>query len=409
MKERNKVVTKVLALCMAMMVCVTFALGGIKAKAAEQTVFQETNGTLSTQGTPYSFYNSTQRDFYMELYVENPDVSVNVVIKALVDGSTASKTITSSDWKYDSQYDLYWHTIGYKNLPVGNYTVNISSTSYYQGNFYAATGWLEGDASLSSTSLSLYAGQSKTLSVSGSTGAVTWSSSNTSVATVSAGKVTAKKAGSATITAVVDGKSLTCKVTVKKPVLSAKSCTITAGQKKTLKVTKKSGKVTWKSSKKSVATVSSKGVVKAKKAGTAKITASVDGCKLTCKVKVKKNQYTRSSVSNSQAAQAGEIVTVVFNPTKISYNSKGQLVCKIQIINNSLRRVEGLKNLKITVKAKNGSTIASYTLSKKSIVIPSKTNKTITITIPKSKVKKQNADLRTSTPNCSGLYTYRIW
>lgn len=43
---------------------------------------------------------------------------------------------------------------------------------------------------------------------------VTWASSNTSVATVSGGTVTAKKAGSATITATAGGKSATCTVTV---------------------------------------------------------------------------------------------------------------------------------------------------------------------------------------------------
>ncbi|MCI8339880.1 MAG: hypothetical protein HFH62_14605, partial [Lachnospiraceae bacterium] len=53
---------------------------------------------------------------------------------------------------------------------------------------------------------------------------------------------------------------------------------ITVGKKLTLKVKKKnvkSAKVTWKSSKKAVASVSKKGVVKAKKAGKAKITATI--------------------------------------------------------------------------------------------------------------------------------------
>jgi hypothetical protein len=43
----------------------------------------------------------------------------------------------------------------------------------------------------------------------------------------------------------------------------------------------------WKSSKKSVATVSSSGYVKAKRKGTAKITATYHGKKYTCKVKVR--------------------------------------------------------------------------------------------------------------------------
>ncbi len=46
-------------------------------------------------------------------------------------------------------------------------------------------------------------------------GKVTWKSSNKSVAAVKNGKVTAKKKGTAKITATVRGKKLTCKVTVK--------------------------------------------------------------------------------------------------------------------------------------------------------------------------------------------------
>lgn len=44
-----------------------------------------------------------------------------------------------------------------------------------------------------------------------------WTSSNSSVAKVSKGKVTARRVGSAKITAKVHGKKFTCKVTVKKP------------------------------------------------------------------------------------------------------------------------------------------------------------------------------------------------
>lgn len=69
--------------------------------------------------------------------------------------------------------------------------------------------------------------------------------------------------------------------------LNKKTLTLAAGSTYTLKVKKASGKVKWKSSKKSVATVSSKGKVTAKKTGSAKITASVGSKKLTCKVKVK--------------------------------------------------------------------------------------------------------------------------
>ena len=70
---------------------------------------------------------------------------------------------------------------------------------------------------ISAKKKTLYIGKSFTLKIRGTDKAVKWSSSNKSVATVSAkGKVTAKKAGTAVITAKVGGKKLVCKVTVKK-------------------------------------------------------------------------------------------------------------------------------------------------------------------------------------------------
>ena len=59
------------------------------------------------------------------------------------------------------------------------------------------------------------------------------------------------------------------------------------GKTFTLKVKNAGGKkVTWKSSNKKVASISKKGIVVAKKAGTATITAKIGSKKLTCKVKV---------------------------------------------------------------------------------------------------------------------------
>lgn len=69
---------------------------------------------------------------------------------------------------------------------------------------------------ISATKMTLRVGQSKKLTVSNAK-KVTWKSSAKAVASVNKnGKVTAKKAGSATITARAAGKKLTCRVTVKK-------------------------------------------------------------------------------------------------------------------------------------------------------------------------------------------------
>ncbi|MFT4146702.1 MAG: Ig-like domain-containing protein [Mobilitalea sp.] len=74
---------------------------------------------------------------------------------------------------------------------------------------YAAT------VKLNKTSITLNAGSSYTLKVTGTTKTVKWSSSDAKIASVSAkGAVKAIKKGSAKITAAVSGKKYTCKVTV---------------------------------------------------------------------------------------------------------------------------------------------------------------------------------------------------
>lgn len=78
---------------------------------------------------------------------------------------------------------------------------------------YAAT------IKLNKTSLSLEVGNTYTLKVSGTKSKITWSSSDKEVVTVSTkGKVTAKKEGTATVTALVNKKKYNCKVTVKEPI-----------------------------------------------------------------------------------------------------------------------------------------------------------------------------------------------
>ena len=74
----------------------------------------------------------------------------------------------------------------------------------------------------------------------------------------------------------------------KAPKLNKKTITLRAGGKKQLKVKnlKKKQKVKWKSSKKKIATVSKKGLVRAKKIGITKIVAKVGKKKLVCHVRV---------------------------------------------------------------------------------------------------------------------------
>ncbi|MBR5336808.1 MAG: leucine-rich repeat protein [Lachnospiraceae bacterium] len=130
---------------------------------------------------------------------------------------------------------------------------------------------------------------------------VTWKSNNTKIATVSSnGVVTGKKKGTVTITVTTaNGKTATCKVTVKQSVvaksvkLNKTTVSIKVGKTVTLKATINPSKVTdktlkWTSGNTKVATVSSKGVVKGKKKGKATITVKTSNGKTAkCKVTVK--------------------------------------------------------------------------------------------------------------------------
>ncbi|MDF2541557.1 MAG: glycoside hydrolase family 18 [Herbinix sp.] len=142
---------------------------------------------------------------------------------------------------------------------------------------------------ISSTSATLYTGSTKTLQITGTTSKVTWSTGNKSVATVSSGgKVTAKAQGTATIYAFVAGKKLSSKITVKEPIkISNTSVNLYTGATKTLKISGTTSTITWITSNKSIATVSTGGKVTAKAVGTVTITASVAGRKLTSKITVK--------------------------------------------------------------------------------------------------------------------------
>lgn len=96
---------------------------------------------------------------------------------------------------------------------------------------------------ISKTSLSLNAGKKYTLKVTGTKQKIIWSSSNKSIATVSAaGVITAKKTGKAKITAKILGKNYICTVIVKSnDVLTVDKNSITIKNKGTIWIRSRSG------------------------------------------------------------------------------------------------------------------------------------------------------------------------
>ena len=146
---------------------------------------------------------------------------------------------------------------------------------------------------LSQHSLSLEVGQTHKLTVrvqGNITTNVTWSSSDTTIATVKDGTVTAIREGSCTITATLsNGKALKCALNVNDPaVLSKTELSMNAGATYELKVSKFGNRnVTWSSSDTTVATVKA-GTVTAIREGTCTITATLsNGKALKCALNVK--------------------------------------------------------------------------------------------------------------------------
>lgn len=117
---------------------------------------------------------------------------------------------------------------------------------------------------------------------------VKWFSSDKKIATVSTkGNVKAKKVGTATIIAQVDNETYQCIVTVQnKPKLSNAKLKLGIDDSFILNLENNQSKIKWSSSDKKIATVSNNGTVKAKKVGTATITAKVGNKKYQCNVTV---------------------------------------------------------------------------------------------------------------------------
>ena len=165
------------------------------------------------------------------------------------------------------------------------------------------------DVTLDKTELTLTEGETETLTATvrpdnADNRKVTWSSDKTEIATVDgAGKVTAVKAGEATVTVTTEdgGKTATCKVTVKAKVVpvtgvDVKPWSVTIGANGTTKLTctvapsnATNRNVRWESDNPSVATVDSDGNVRAVSAGVAKVSAVTEdgGFRSGCTVTVK--------------------------------------------------------------------------------------------------------------------------
>ena len=151
-----------------------------------------------------------------------------------------------------------------------------------------------GPLALDYNAISIPAGETAKLTVTGGTGTITWSTSNENIATVENGSVTGKAGGTVTITAAAGEETVECIVTVTgEPWVSDANLslnktdfTLYSGDPDVqMKVKGTESTVTWASENPSVASISETGVVKWVGKGTTNITATVDGQVLTCIVR----------------------------------------------------------------------------------------------------------------------------
>lgn len=257
----------------------------------------------------------------------------------------------------------------------GSFTANCEVTVTA---VYHVTG-----VTLNKTQLNLNVGASETLtptvSPSNATDkSVTWSSSNSGVASVSNGTVTAVAAGSTTITVTTNdsNKTATCTVTVSEVAvtsvtLNKTSTTLVRGGSETLTATvlpanATNKNITWSSSNSSVASVSN-GTVTAVAVGSATITATSQSDstkKATCTVTVNPKGVISISLNKTELAlnvDQSDTLIVTFNPTDaddqvITWSTSNS---SIATVNNGTVTAKAVGSATITATSHDGNKTAT--------------------------------------------------
>ena len=177
--------------------------------------------------------------------------------------------------------------------------------------------------SISKKSYTIFVNKTYTLKIKGTTQKIKWSSSDKNIATVnSKGKVTAKKTGTATITAKVGKSKYTCKITVAES-FDGKTYTLEKWYYMNLSIVNTTEKVTWTTSNKNVVSVSPDSTTRsckivAEDPGTAKITAKVGSQTFSCTIIVpdfRKDFEVTTKASHYSDTTLPVVVTYVKNKT----------------------------------------------------------------------------------------------
>ena len=204
----------------------------------------------------------------------NPDIAAidaNGVVTGLKDGYAS--VVTTVTAKYDG-FKMEYQTVVTVGTPTGKVITPKPQVITVTAAVKDAT---------------IVKGQTTQVTVTAPAGATVTYRAKGAVAVTSTGTITGKKGGTGTVyaTVIVNGKKAVRKVTVNVGDISGKG---TVKVKKSLKLSVKgiSGKVKWSVNKKKLATIGSKGVLKAKKKGKVTVTAKVGNYTMKKTITIKK-------------------------------------------------------------------------------------------------------------------------
>ena len=180
--------------------------------------------------------------------------------------------------------------------------------------------------------------------------------------------------------------------------LDKKTAAVYTGKTVTLKATSndKDAKATFASSNTKVATVSSTGVVKGVKAGTATITAAYGNAKATCTVTVKASSVKfAKKTAVIYKGKTATVKAVLAGVSSVTYTSSNN---KVAAVNSKTGAVKGLKAGTVTITATSGKLKATYKLTVK--------NPTFSLTKSSATIKKGKTTTIKSKAAPAGKVTY---
>jgi len=369
----KKATWKILMLAVLTVLLVSLSATALAGPADENNSFLFTRkGTLNGTSTASRAVELLTDAVNLNIVVNNNHTGKNGA-EVQVDELRFKTWSTIPGAKYEQYLDAkggpVTATYGMTNVDKGSYTVSVKGYETTQNvPFYIS---VSGSYKIG---LNVYA---VNLDVGGTVGLVgyycadltkTWTSSNPAVATVDAdGLVTAKAAGTATITLYAEGQTVSAKIYVYAPNMADKTMGFNQTAQLAAPNSEQVSSVTWSSGDESIVKVDEKGkLTSLEKEGTATITATLNlkdstTKTVTCKVTVKKGA---SGESASGEGIIGNMIVETGNWGKLHLRKEADITSQSLGLypNGTVVDVKSNKDgwAKVTVGGKNGYMMSKY-------------------------------------------------